>query len=349
MSAVIGPSAEGNTAVARLRVLRSRGAGETHRGGHSAHSHALGAEPTPNEPVGLAAVSALARYVVTSPHARRCSWYLLPCIDPDGARLNATWWSTGTPTLESYHRRFFRQAEADQPDWGLPRAGFDAVLTEGRRWPTPSAVPLPTAWSATTLTAGARSACPPRPTRRSCRSWSRPPPGMGCRWRPSRRTRSSGPHPAPASTSCRPPNRCPRRPAEDAARHLEDTAAVLAPAAALLTPRAAGPFLPAITDRLGIHAQVAAAYRRNPQAGAGQDLAHLGPLRTAGMVLRALDAELAHGSDAARASTRDEVEGHFVWWLAAAEQALRPEPIPLSRTAGFQLDMILSAGDLAAG
>ncbi|MCX4682048.1 hypothetical protein OG413_43485 [Streptomyces sp. NBC_01433] len=137
-------------------------------------------------------------------------------------------------------------------------------------------------------------------------------------------------------------------PAEDAARHLEDTAAVLAPAAALLTPRADDPFLPAITDRLGIHALMAAAYRRNPQAGAGQDLAHLGPLRTAGMVLRALDAELALGADAARTSARAGVEAHFARWLVTAEQALRPEPIPLTCTAGFQLDMLLSAADLVA-
>ncbi|MEV6421664.1 hypothetical protein [Streptomyces sp. NPDC051662] len=138
-------------------------------------------------------------------------------------------------------------------------------------------------------------------------------------------------------------------PADEAARHLEDAAAVLAPGAALLRPRADDPFLPAITDRLGIHALTAAAYRRNPQAGAGQDLAHLGPLRTAGMVLRALDTELAHGADTSRASARDQVEAHFVRWLGAAEQALRPAPIPLPRTAGFQLDMILSAADLVVG
>lgn len=75
---------------------------------------------------------------------------------------------------------------------------------------------------------------------------------------------------------------------------------------------------------------MAAVYRRSREAGSGQDLAHLGPLHTAGMVLRAPGTELPHEADPALKAARDEVDAHFVRWLGAAEIALRPEPIPPS-------------------
>ncbi|MBT2527466.1 hypothetical protein J7E91_19055 [Streptomyces sp. ISL-99] len=346
--------------------------------------------PHCNEPVALATVLALARYVVSHPDARRCSWYILPIIDPDGARLNEAWWSTaGAPTLESYHRKFFRQAEADQPDWGLPRTGFDVVLPESRAvadaidraapnglislhnsdsggtfclaaTPDPALVPI-------LERASARHKLPVEAVPSDAIEWESPGPGVhvlppaeqmapapGNGRRPFGASSVHHAHARGASLAfaTETPMWTSGRhdfPAEYAARHLEDTAAVLAPAAALLTPREDNPFLPAITDRLGIHAMMAAAYRRNPEGGSGQDLAHLGPLRTTGMLLRALDAELARGAAPALKDARDEIEGHFVRWLAAAETALRPEPIPLARTAGFQLDMILSAVDAVTG
>ncbi|MFC8661937.1 hypothetical protein [Streptomyces sp. NPDC057199] len=45
-------------------------------------------------------------------------------------------------------------------------------------------------------------------------------------------------------------------------------------------------------------------------------------------------------------SPQGEIDARFVRWLACAETALRPEPIPRARTAGYQLDMVLSAADL---
>ncbi|MFD4950475.1 hypothetical protein [Streptomyces sp. NPDC058451] len=44
---------------------------------------------------------------------------------------------------------------------------------------------------------------------------------------------------------------------------------MLAPVAALLPERTDNPYPPVIIDRLGIHALVTAAYRSNPDAGAG--------------------------------------------------------------------------------
>ncbi|MFE9250932.1 M14 family zinc carboxypeptidase [Streptomyces sp. NPDC007088] len=338
-----------------------------------------------NEPVGLATITALARYVVTSPDARRCSWYLLPCIDPDATRMNEAWWTGGVPTLESYHRGFFRQAEADQSEWGLPRPGADG-LPEGRAVaaaidraaPTGlitlhnsdtggtfclSAAPHP-ALVAILEQASARHGLPVEAAPSDAIEWPSPGPGVHVLPPAEQMSPAPGSGRRPFGTSSvhhahargaalafatetpmwtsRPHD----FPAEDAARHLDETAALLAPVAALLTPRADDPFLPAVTDRLGIHALMAAAYRRNPHAGAGQDLAHLGPLRTAGMLLRACDAELARGADPVLKTARDELDSHFTRWLAAAERALKPEPVPLARTAGFQLDMILSAADL---
>ncbi|MFD4950469.1 hypothetical protein [Streptomyces sp. NPDC058451] len=64
------------------------------------------------------------------------------------------------------------------------------------------------------------------------------------------------------------------------------------------------------------------------------------------MLLRTLGAELARGADPALKTARDEINAHFVRWLAAAEGALRPEPVPLACTAGYQFDWILSAAGL---
>ncbi|MFJ8982753.1 hypothetical protein [Streptomyces sp. NPDC102282] len=72
----------------------------------------------------------------------------------------------------------------------------------------------------------------------------------------------------------------------------------------------------------------AASCRRNPEDGPGQDLDHLGALRTTGVLLGTLDAELARGTDPAAKVALEEIEGRFVCWLAAAENPLRPAPIP---------------------
>lgn len=341
--------------------------------------------PHANEPVCLGTVLALARYVVSSPEARRCSWFILPCIDPDGARLNEAWWTAGVPTLESYHRNFFRQAQADQPEWTLPREGFDGALPEAQAvaaaidQATPSClIGLHNSDTGGTfcMSAGPAPALVPILERASARhrlpvevepsdtiGWESPGPGVHVlpsvqQMLPApgsgRRTfGTSSVHHAHAGGATlafltETPMWTSRRhdfPAQAAARHQEETAAVLAPIAARLTPRGNDPFLPAIADRLGIHTLMADSYRANPQAGAGQDLAYLSPLRTAGLLLRALDAELAGDADPTLKNVRDAVDGHFVRWLAAAEAALRPEPIPLARTTGFQLDMILSAAD----
>ncbi|GHE43478.1 hypothetical protein GCM10018785_11280 [Streptomyces longispororuber] len=89
----------------------------------------------PNEPVGQATVVALAEHVLAHPSAREdATWYVLPSSDPDGALLNESWYArTWPPTLESYHRGFYRPAAEDQPEAAFPAArGGPVALPETR-------------------------------------------------------------------------------------------------------------------------------------------------------------------------------------------------------------------------
>ncbi|MFF1712204.1 M14 family zinc carboxypeptidase [Streptomyces sp. NPDC058268] len=93
---------------------------------------AVAAGPHPNEPIGFASLVALARYVLTHPECREiATWYLIPSTDPDGAVLNEHWWArTWPPSLDSYHRGFYRPAVHDQPEWTFPAPGFTGQLPE---------------------------------------------------------------------------------------------------------------------------------------------------------------------------------------------------------------------------
>lgn len=90
--------------------------------------------PHPNEPIGLLTVLTLARLVATEPTLRAgLTWHFLPCIDPDGTRMNEGWFA-GPRTIRRYHEQFFRPAIEDQPEWTFPvtdeRAWFDRMLPE---------------------------------------------------------------------------------------------------------------------------------------------------------------------------------------------------------------------------
>ncbi|MFJ2866829.1 M14 family zinc carboxypeptidase [Kitasatospora sp. NPDC087314] len=76
--------------------------------------------PHPNEPVGYATIAFLAELAAALPELRDgVSWHFLPCVDPDGAALNAEW--TSAPLdLHTEHRHFFRPALAEQPEWTFP-------------------------------------------------------------------------------------------------------------------------------------------------------------------------------------------------------------------------------------
>jgi hypothetical protein len=104
--------------------------------GHGRRNALVVGCPHPNEPVGLRTVLDLAKRVATTPELREgldFSWHFVPCIDPDGTRLNEGWFA-GPLTIRSYHEHFYRPAFDDQPEWTFPvldeRAFFDRTLPE---------------------------------------------------------------------------------------------------------------------------------------------------------------------------------------------------------------------------
>jgi hypothetical protein len=104
--------------------------------GHGARNALVVGCPHPNEPIGLLTVLELAGRVAAKPELREgigFSWHFVPCIDPDGTRLNEGWF--GQPlTIRGYHENFYRPAFCDQPEWTFPvldeRAFFDRTLPE---------------------------------------------------------------------------------------------------------------------------------------------------------------------------------------------------------------------------
>jgi len=92
--------------------------------------------PHPNEPIGGLTTLHLARRLAEDADLRARlghTWHLVPCIDPDGLRLNEGWLA-GPFTREHYARHFYRPAGAEQVEWTFPLdhggAYFDAVLPE---------------------------------------------------------------------------------------------------------------------------------------------------------------------------------------------------------------------------
>ncbi|MFI6316965.1 M14 family zinc carboxypeptidase [Nonomuraea sp. NPDC050556] len=92
--------------------------------------------PHPNEPIGALTVSALLHRLVADRALREdfgYRWHLIPCIDPDGARLNEGWYSR-PGDRRAYAEHFYRPCEADQVEWTFPLTGedyfFDRTLPE---------------------------------------------------------------------------------------------------------------------------------------------------------------------------------------------------------------------------
>jgi Zinc carboxypeptidase len=94
------------------------------------------AMPHPNEPIGGVTTGELARQLCEDAATRASfdfTWHIVPCIDPDGTRLNEGWFN-GPFDSRHYGRNFYRPAFTDQPDWTFPfshkQAYFDQVLPE---------------------------------------------------------------------------------------------------------------------------------------------------------------------------------------------------------------------------
>jgi hypothetical protein len=125
--------------VARLRRVGTSRLGEplTCLTIGSGRLHALVfAMPHPNEPIGALTTERLARMMCANRRLRDSldfTWHVVPCIDPDGTRLNEGWFK-GPFTRTTYARHFYRPAVEDQVEWTFPCADddayFDGVLPE---------------------------------------------------------------------------------------------------------------------------------------------------------------------------------------------------------------------------
>ncbi|MFE3599124.1 M14 family zinc carboxypeptidase [Streptomyces sp. NPDC059142] len=90
----------------------------------------------PNEPVGAVTALHLATTLCEDDALRAHfggAWHIVPCVDPDGARLNEGWFADPTDK-RLYGRHFYRPAGDEQVEWTFPfayrDAYFDRVLPE---------------------------------------------------------------------------------------------------------------------------------------------------------------------------------------------------------------------------
>ncbi|CAM4395295.1 M14 family zinc carboxypeptidase [Nocardia ninae] len=76
--------------------------------------------PHPNEPIGMATIRhLLGRLARGEVDTLGATWHFVPCVDPDGTRLNEGWFA-GPRTRTAVAREFYRPAGPEQPEWCFP-------------------------------------------------------------------------------------------------------------------------------------------------------------------------------------------------------------------------------------
>ncbi|WP_329283975.1 M14 family zinc carboxypeptidase [Streptomyces sp. NBC_00691] len=358
-------------------------------GGHK-HVLVVGA-PHPNEPIGLAVIPALARYLAEHPEDRETlTWHLVGCADPDGVAANEDWWSsTWPPTMESYHRGMYRPPAAEQPEWTFPTESFTSTLPETRALMAVIDGVLPAltvslhgsdtggVWAMAShdepalppvmADIAARYGLPVEETPSDCIGL--PSIGTGAyllappldaevvgdsgadsehEWKPAGASSAhyTAKHglglfpevPIWASTPL-------RLSPQEAIGVLEDARHVLGDLIAEQTQalNVEAGFLTAAEEIRSIIPVMIRNVQHQPVSGSGQDLVLLVPVRAAGMLLRHYDQLLATNpySDQLH-EARAKTEAVLLAWCHRAEKALRPQPLPLFRTAGYQADLVLT-------
>ncbi|ACZ88045.1 M14 family zinc carboxypeptidase [Streptosporangium roseum] len=139
MHAELDELAAAHPGLVRLRRIGTSRLGEPLRVatiGSGPHDAVIIGGPHPNEPIGSLTVSSLLRRLVEDASLREdfgYRWHLIPCVDPDGARLNEGWY-VRPGDRRAYAEHFYRPAEADQVEWTFPLTGedyfFDRTLPE---------------------------------------------------------------------------------------------------------------------------------------------------------------------------------------------------------------------------
>jgi hypothetical protein len=99
-------------------------------------SHLVVGGVHPNEPIGAWTAMHLLEQLASDKDLREgfhARWHIVPCIDPDGARLNEAWFKNPGDRAH-YARNFYRPAPDEQVEWTFPyaykKAYFDRVLPE---------------------------------------------------------------------------------------------------------------------------------------------------------------------------------------------------------------------------
>ncbi|KHF39432.1 M14 family zinc carboxypeptidase [Halalkalibacter okhensis] len=78
--------------------------------------------PHPNEPIGAMTMEYFSFELAKNKELRDeldFTWYIIKCIDPDGARLNENWFK-GPFTIHNYTKNFFRPVGYEQVEWTFP-------------------------------------------------------------------------------------------------------------------------------------------------------------------------------------------------------------------------------------
>lgn len=90
----------------------------------------------PNEPIGSHTIVRLLLDLLNDDSLRErlgAVWHFVPCIDPDGMRLNEGWFDNPSDS-ETYFRNFYRPPGDEQVEWTFPidykSKYFDAMLPE---------------------------------------------------------------------------------------------------------------------------------------------------------------------------------------------------------------------------
>jgi murein tripeptide amidase MpaA len=76
--------------------------------------------PHANEPIGCLTCLELIKIIKLNKNLqKKYTWYIIPCSDPDGIKLNESWFK-GKFSIEKYVRGYYRSPPILQSEWSFP-------------------------------------------------------------------------------------------------------------------------------------------------------------------------------------------------------------------------------------
>jgi zinc carboxypeptidase len=92
------------------------------RVGDGQHHVVVVGNPHPDEPIGMATIRHLLQQLCADPALAAeldATWHFVPCVDPDGTRLNEGWFA-GPFDRDRIARAVYRPPAEQQPEWTFP-------------------------------------------------------------------------------------------------------------------------------------------------------------------------------------------------------------------------------------